>query len=229
MADLGEDRDGLMLDRLHVALGPVLPDWPHGLVLDAVLQGDVVQEARLRVLGPASLAGASFWGPPGRREPRREVARRLDGLVRFLGVAGWPAAAGVARRLRDDTLAGAPGTQIRARVETLVARVRRSRILRRMLRGLRAGDVEVCELVSGNLEDLRASATALAGNGSARAPSAGDQSEVSPERMLRRLAGRLVGAELAAARLIVAAVDPDLDAATVGSRVSPPPQGDRGE
>jgi hypothetical protein len=29
----GPDRDGLALDRLHVALGPVLPDWPAGLAL----------------------------------------------------------------------------------------------------------------------------------------------------------------------------------------------------
>ncbi len=28
MADLGKDRDGLMLDALHVPVGPLLADWP---------------------------------------------------------------------------------------------------------------------------------------------------------------------------------------------------------
>ncbi|MBW0102971.1 hypothetical protein I4I78_11105 [Pseudonocardia sp. KRD-291] len=203
----------------------MLPDWPHGLVLDAVLQGDVVQEARLRVLAPAHPIDASFWGPPGRREPRREVARRLDGLARFLGVAGWPAAASTARGLLDDALAGAPGSGIHKRVEALAARVRRSRTLRRMLRGLRAGDVEISELVSGNLEALHASAAALARNGSAPVPPDGRLPDGSPDQVLQQLAGRLVGAELAAARLIVAAVDPDLDLAAVGSQEPARPDG----
>lgn len=44
MAERADDRDGLRLDRLHVPLGPVLPDWPSGLVLRLELQGDVVHE-----------------------------------------------------------------------------------------------------------------------------------------------------------------------------------------
>jgi hypothetical protein len=40
MAHEGDDRDGLRLDRLHVPLGPVLPDWPAGLVVRLTLQGD---------------------------------------------------------------------------------------------------------------------------------------------------------------------------------------------
>lgn len=214
MAGLGGDRDGLMLDRLHVPLGPVLPDWPHGLVLDAVLQGDVVQEARLRVLGSAHPSGASFWGAPGRREPRREVVRRLDGLARFLGVAGWPAAASTARELRDETLDGASPAGIQTRVGTLTVRVRRSRTLRRMLRGLRAGDDAVAELLSDNLSVLDASAAALARNRAAPSPTEAEQAESSADQVLRQLESRLVGAELAAARLIVAAVDPDLDMVT---------------
>ncbi|HET6635675.1 MAG TPA: hypothetical protein VFH77_11710, partial [Streptomyces sp.] len=50
MADRGEDRDGLMLDVLHLPLGPFLPHWPAGLVVDVELQGDVVQQARARDL-----------------------------------------------------------------------------------------------------------------------------------------------------------------------------------
>jgi hypothetical protein len=40
MAHEGDDRVGLRLDRLHVPLGPVLPDWPAGLVVRLTLQGD---------------------------------------------------------------------------------------------------------------------------------------------------------------------------------------------
>ncbi|WP_236246057.1 hypothetical protein [Streptomyces sp. CC210A] len=121
MAEVGDDRDGLALDRLHVTLGPLLCDWPAGLVVRAVLQGDVIQRADVDVsawrdAGP----GASFWTEPWRRaaagEPvtagegaRRRAAGRLDRLARLLAVAGWPAAAVAARRLRDDLLDGAAG------------------------------------------------------------------------------------------------------------------------
>lgn len=62
MADRGEDRDGLMLDQLHVPLGPLLPDWPAGLVVHTTLQGDVVQAARIEILradGALDDSGAS--------------------------------------------------------------------------------------------------------------------------------------------------------------------------
>ncbi|MGW5028473.1 hypothetical protein ACWEO9_26980, partial [Streptomyces albidoflavus] len=39
LADRADDRDGLRLDRLHVPFGPVLPDWPAGLVVRLALQG----------------------------------------------------------------------------------------------------------------------------------------------------------------------------------------------
>ena len=41
------DRDGLELDQLRLRLGPFLPAFPPGLVLDVALQGDVVQEVSL--------------------------------------------------------------------------------------------------------------------------------------------------------------------------------------
>lgn len=48
MAMTAEDgRDGLTLDETTVQLGPYLQDWPPGLVLELVLQGDVVQRARV--------------------------------------------------------------------------------------------------------------------------------------------------------------------------------------
>jgi hypothetical protein len=82
MADLGDDRDRLRLDRLHVPLGPVLPDWPPGLVVRTVLQGDVIQEASADVLDAGS--GRPFW------RDAHPAARELDGLARFLGLRAGP-------------------------------------------------------------------------------------------------------------------------------------------
>ncbi|MFB4290329.1 hypothetical protein ACBI99_21985 [Nonomuraea sp. ATR24] len=110
MAERGPDRDGLTLDRLHVPLGPVLPDWPAGLVIETTMQGDVIQEAEARFDGPAD--GERFWDAPwlaaaaglpvtrGEAEAHRAAAH-LDSLGRLLAVAGWPAAAAEARLLRD--------------------------------------------------------------------------------------------------------------------------------
>lgn len=145
MAERGEDRDGLRLDQLRVSLGPVLPDWPAGLVIRLVLQGDVVQHAEIAVMGSAGSAG-SFWTEPWRRAAagesvttgaaaRRRAAGHLDSLARFLGVAGWDDAAASARRLRDDTLGGRPVSSLGPAVRRLAARVARSRVLAWSTRG----------------------------------------------------------------------------------------------
>lgn len=44
LAERGEARDGLALDRLPFRVGPFFPAFPPGLALDVVLQGDVLQE-----------------------------------------------------------------------------------------------------------------------------------------------------------------------------------------
>ncbi|HEX5290368.1 MAG TPA: hypothetical protein VFX25_16010 [Streptosporangiaceae bacterium] len=152
MAERGEDRDGLKLDQLHVRLGPVLPDWPAGLVVRLTLQGDVVQHAETAVTG---LAGAgSFWTEPWRRaaagEPvttgvaaRRRAGAHLDSLGRLLGLADWDDAAAAARRLRDDTLGGTPASVLAPAVRRLAVRVARSRVLAWSTRGagvLRPGE-----------------------------------------------------------------------------------------
>jgi hypothetical protein len=243
MADRGADRDGLRLDQLHVPLGPVLPDWPAGLVVHLTLQGDVVQHAEAQILGPGG--GGSFWDEPWRRaaagEPvttgeavRRCAASYLDSLGRFLGVAGWDDAATVARRLRDDALAGVPGSRLRPAARRAVRRVARSRTLAWLTRGLgvllpddaaaagvrgpalrAAGDVtaryrrwcaELAEAV-GALED--GSPLGAAGPEPARGP-LGDTHSPSAG-LLAALPSLLDGAELAAARLIIASLDPDLD------------------
>lgn len=181
MAELGPDRDGLTLDRLHVPLGPVLPDWPAGLVVRVTLQGDVIQEASADVLDAGH--AVPFEWPSA-------AARELDGLARFLGVAGWPSAAGQARRLRDAALSG---DRIETGAAALLRRIRRSRTLRWLLKGIPAGPTDVAALLEERLAAIEAPL---------REPQHGHHAA-------ERLGELLVGAELAAARLIVAAVDPD--------------------
>ncbi|MDF3046803.1 MAG: hypothetical protein K0R30_3031, partial [Ornithinibacter sp.] len=99
MADLGEDRDGLALDQLHVPLGPVLPEWPSGLLVDVVLQGDVIQEARSRFLDLDDLDAVTAERLP-------DAARALDCAARVLALSGWEGPAARARGLRDALLFG---------------------------------------------------------------------------------------------------------------------------
>lgn len=197
MADLGEDRDGLKLDRLQVPLGPVLPDWPTGLVLQAVLQGDVIQEVEAEVLDHASdvtAASDPLWNSVEGR-----AARELDALARLLGVAGWADAASRSRRLRDTLLAGHPPERVGRAAAPLVRRIRRSRTLRWLVRGIPAGATDLAGLIQGRLDAVEA---ALRPGGATELPLRGQVVD---------LAGLLIGAELAAARLIVAAVDPDTE------------------
>ncbi|MHA6616731.1 hypothetical protein [Pseudonocardia sp. DLS-67] len=199
MAELGPDRDGLTLDRLHVPLGPVLPDWPAGLVVRATLQGDVIQEAAAEVLD-AGRAEPFAWPSP--------VARELDGLARFLGVAGWSSVAGRARRLRDAALAG---DEIETEATALVRRIRRSRTLRWMIRGIPAGPTDVAALLEARLGAIEAALRV----GAPPEPQQGGFAPVQPEQS-HLAATLLVGAELAAARLIVAALDRETDRSGAG-------------
>jgi hypothetical protein len=201
MADLGDDRDGLRLDQLHVPLGPVLPDWPPGLVVRTVLQGDVIQEASAEVLDAGS--GRPFW------RDAHPAARELDGLARFLAVSGWADAAARARSLRDELLAGASAGHVRGSAVALVRRVRRSRTLRWQLRGLPAGSTDVATLLEGRLAAVEAAVTSAAASADLLAPRPAHD----------ELAGLLVGSELAAARLIVAAADPDTEEAPAHEEV----------
>ncbi|MFJ2150960.1 hypothetical protein ACIOHB_19475 [Streptomyces microflavus] len=245
MAEQGEDRDGLVLDRLQVPLGPFLSDWPAGLTIRLVLQGDVVQAADLDEVPVFALRPVeSFWVRPWVRaaagEPvstgeaaRRRAAAHLDSLGRLLAVAGWPAEATRARRLRDDLLDGAPAAAFASRLERLARRVGRSRILFWLTRGMgvvtaqdaqaagvsgpaaRAdGDVaaryrqwltDICRDVA-RLDDhspLDLAEESPRGRWDAQQPPSA--------ALVALLPGLLHGAELAAARLIVASLDPDLD------------------
>ncbi|AEA28939.1 hypothetical protein Psed_6868 (plasmid) [Pseudonocardia dioxanivorans CB1190] len=226
MADLGDDRDGLMLDRLNVALGPVLPDWPAGLVLEVALQGDVVQQAHARLVDDPP--GEPFWTSRTSAAlgdgdcpdiGRRAVARELDAVARVLAVAGWAAPAAGARRLRDRLLTGASLDPTCAAVEALVRRIRRSRTLHRMVRGL----PHVPALVALRLEALGLAVEALhepTGDAIAtRAPTSRARPVHSARYEQARIelaevARLVVGTDLAVARLLLAAADPATDGDT---------------
>ncbi len=242
MADRGDDRDGLQLDQLHLPLGPVLPDWPAGLVLRVTLQGDVIQEAEPEVLGGG---GGSFWDEPWRRAAagehvrtaaaaRRAAASYLDSLGRFLAVAGWDAAAVAARRLRDEVLAGAPSGRLRRDADRFARRVTGSRVLAWLTGGL--GVLTAAEAAAAG---AAGPAWRAGGDVTARyrqwcadlASAAGSFDDASPLRptgvapprgpatnggapsagLVAVLPRLLAGTELAAARLIIASLDPDLD------------------
>ena len=242
MADRGEDRDGLRLDQLHVPLGPVLPDWPAGLVLRLTLQGDVVQRAEPEILGGG---GGSFWDEPwhqaaaGERVTaaegaRRGMAARLDSLSRFLAVAGWDEAAVTARRLRDDVLADASAARLHRDTRRLARRVARSRTLAWLTSGL--GVLTAAEAASAGITGpaLRAGGDVTAryrrwcADLEAATAALDDVSPLDPARLepprgqaadgaaasaglITVLPRLLAGSEFAAARLIVASLDPDLD------------------
>ncbi|MER5424269.1 hypothetical protein [Streptosporangium roseum] len=232
MAGRGPDRDGLTLDRLHVPLGPVLPDWPAGLVVETILQGDVIQQARVRISGGSGVE--RFWDAPwlaalaGRHVTRGEAARRraashLDSLGRLLAVSGWDSSATRARRLRDRLLWERPDDGLAEDFARFARRVRRSRPLRWMLRGLGTVDashgpaVRVRGDVVARMERWLAGTEAALGDLDDRSRLADDEGPRGPvgerlsESLLAVLPTLLAGAELAAARLIVASLDPDLD------------------
>ena len=47
LAGRANDRDGLKLDQILVRVGPFLPPFPPGLMLDVKIQGDVIQEVSI--------------------------------------------------------------------------------------------------------------------------------------------------------------------------------------
>lgn len=228
MADRGPDRDGLKLDVLHVALGPVLPAWPSGLVVDVELQGDLVQSATGRVLESGGIS--SFW-TAFPVEPRRRASAHLDSIGRLLDVAGWAGAAEEARRQRDELLAGtAGGAEDGAlrNLRPLRRRLERSRGLRRSLSGL--GRLEPEAVDSLRLSGPSARATGRGGDAWARlvtwleeselalvgrpvAPTEGPRGELGrgSDALLAAAVQLMPGLDLADARLVMASLDPDLD------------------
>lgn len=203
MADRFPDRDGLMLDQLRLPLGPALAHWPAGLAVLADMQGDVVQDAAVEPLGLDGVAGEPFWAA------RPPAARALDSCTRLLTVAGWADAAARARGLRDDILRGARDERALSR---WARRVRRSRILRWSLAGIGGTDnADPPTRLRGDalgrlhrwIDDALDPAPEPAG------PSEPDD---SAGWSLRAIPELLRGSELAAARIIIASLDPDPEA-----------------
>ena len=185
MASTGPDRDGLELDVLEVALGPVLHGWPTGLVMRAELQGDVVTAAELSWLD----AGTS---PAGESPPDFQLGA-LDRLARFLDVVGWPKAARDARRARDGLIAGGPERGRGQRLAVAVARrVGRSRAL-----SWTAGDIGKHGSGGGVLDRVRRWCDSASG----------EPVEKSPVMSLEDVAAMVQGMEIGSARLIVASLE----------------------
>jgi hypothetical protein len=221
MADRGPDRDGLKLDQLHVVLGPVLPDWPSGLVVRLVLQGDIVQSAELELVGVHS--HSSFWLDA---EVSTEVASQIraaaaaDSLQRFLGVAGWRSAAATGRWLRDELLASGPDVLVDPRFTRWIRRVRRSRVLRWSMNGLGLVGQDAPDQLHGDVsaryvrwaDEITSALGGPVVGGQSVAPPWGLDRAERARAALTILPTMLVGQEFTAARLIVASFDPDLEA-----------------
>jgi len=126
MAGTGEDRDGLALDVLTYRLGPFLPGWPPGLVVAAILSGDVVVAAEVE-RGPDRSATEAVPRAPA-------VAHALAAVV---GLAGWSTASQVLAGARLLLLEGRALTPVQRRWLT---RVRRSRTLGWVLRDVGTHD-----------------------------------------------------------------------------------------
>ncbi|MCH9667961.1 MAG: hypothetical protein K0U80_08885 [Actinomycetia bacterium] len=179
LAGGGPDRDGLEMDVLDVRLGPVLRHWPAGLVVRCSLQGDLIVDAQAWTLD------AGQAPPPPPRHARTEAARECDRLASLLFLAGWPHAGTRARRVRDLLL-----TTDRPALDELDALTRlvtRSRIFGWSMRGITDGH-----------HARLARARALLTGWAAPADTATTPADL-PERV--------VGREMAAARLVVAGLD----------------------
>ncbi|WP_185938583.1 hypothetical protein [Geodermatophilus aquaeductus] len=200
MAETAPDRDGLALDVLRVAIGPVLPGWPTGLLLRADLQGDVLTSARLSWVDATDDRGS----PPGKVHPQRAA---LDQLASLLLVAGWPTAARDARCARDG-LASTDRSELataRRRAERVARRVRRSRALAWTVRGAGHLHSSLGRTAGGDVLDRVRRWCDVASGGDVEAPA-------SPTS-LDEVAAVLEGTELGTARLIVASVALDRSAA----------------
>ena len=116
MADRMEDRDGLRLEGLHLALGPLLPHWPAGAAAGRRAVRRRAHPRRGRAARPA--AGAARADRPGRP-----------------GRAGAAAGGGRLVRRRAARPPG-PSSTAAPRPPTSCAAASRARLLRWSLRGL---------------------------------------------------------------------------------------------
>lgn len=192
------DRDGLNMDTLALQLGPVLPYWPAGLVLQCSLNGDVITRAQARTLD-------DDWTEPvdpGGRDAA--AARHCDNAVALLALAGASGLAAETRHLRGallhgDTAAAGPA------LERLERRIRRS-LLRWSLGRLGVVDDALAQQL-GVAHESSVFDRLLAMFGAARVAIHGSTEEHRDARRLIAALPQLVtGLDLAAARLVVASL-----------------------
>ncbi|MDG6110309.1 hypothetical protein Daura_21790 [Dactylosporangium aurantiacum] len=229
MADREADRDGLKLDVLRVPWGPVLPDWPAGLVVDLLMQGDLVQRVDARVLPAAAEASTLYWSDAD-ADGRRVAASHLDSLGRLLATAGWPAMACRVRQLRDAVLTCAPADRLRGELARVDRRLRRSVGLRWATDGLGVLTADAAERLDvdgpacravGDGGDVSArwrrwlsdADRLLAGEAVHESGPRGDSRGDRPASaaLLTAAEELMAGLDVAAARLVLASFDPDPD------------------
>ncbi|TFC20080.1 hypothetical protein E3O19_01560 [Cryobacterium algoritolerans] len=227
LAGGGDDRDGLEMDVLNVSLGPVLPHWPAGLVVDCVLQGDVIVSAGARLLEAASAPKeVSEKAVTDVTRGRRRIIRLCDDASNLLALAGWQTAAQNARRLRDDARRGADSTDHAAALDRLRRRAERSVLLRWSLKGISLGEIglgagtntgtatpddQAAVDIRHRLIGWLREAAVLAGTSSGRqSPAAGDSDPVrEAQDALEALPELLRGTDLGTARLLIAGLGLD--------------------
>ncbi len=205
------DRDGLEMDVLSVALGPVLPWWPDGLVVRGTLSGDVLSAVTTEIIGgPGGASEVSPVGPatgrgvaggsPELGERKASAIHLLDDVGRMLQLAGWVTLGDRALRVRDKVAAGADPSDVD--VTGLVRATKRSRVLRWSL--ARSGSRRLRESVDlvAILDGWMAILNELAGGNPAQ-PSA------TPRLSVEDLPTLLEGMELSDVRLVVAALSLD--------------------
>ncbi len=229
LAGGGDDRDGLEMDVLNVPLGPVLPHWPAGLVVDCVLQGDVIVSAAARLLEAASApkktpVDARTTAVTDVAGGRRRIIRLCDHASNLLALAGWQTAAQNARRLRDDALRGVEITDHAAALDRLRRRVERSGLLRWSLTGILLEEVgsgantgtatppdQAAVDIRHRLIGWLREAAVLAGSSSgAQSPITGDSDRArQAQDAFAALPELLRGTDLGTARLLIAGLGLD--------------------
>ena len=218
------DRDGLEMDVLSVRLGPVLPAWPAGLVLDITLAGDLITAAQVDLVG---LGSDPLPAHMSRREHAALVADRI-GWVLLL--AGAMRAERGLRRVRDGLLDGAETSWCAAELRRVRGRLDRSRALRWSIRGLGRIDRTALRLAdlpldwAGDILDRLGTRLAKLSELLSRIDETPDDADdlVPPTTRagLELVAETVCGLEIGAARLVIASVDVDL-AGSVGSPRTP--------
>lgn len=184
LADGADDRDGLEMDVLHRRLGPILPVWPAGVILDVTLTGDTITDASASVIDVDDHK---------RGEPQNGAASALDQAAQILAVAGWDAVAARTLRVRDLAVTGRRD-QARERIRPLRRRIERSVMLRWSLRGLQVRpDIDVRTVLLTRLERADAALN-------------GRQFEPEPATPVDEIPSLVKGRDIGSARLIIAAL-----------------------